>query len=204
MSSSKFNDKTPINHEGAECPYCGTVMCDMWESIPNDGDSEVIDCDCGNKFEVTTCITVDYRSNPLVCTTHSYGKYDWSKWSLDVKREWQEEHPPKGQYSRYRQCTNCDDGYEHQHEIIKPCGEDHQWEEEWSFWFPNDHSSEKENSWRVRHCKYHGRDATNYNRKDFTEVEIEQMKASGDYYIKDVGHLLSKRARNWFFDKETL
>jgi len=43
-SDKQFNDKTPINGEGAECPYCGSVHGDMWESSPNDGDTEIIEC----------------------------------------------------------------------------------------------------------------------------------------------------------------
>ena len=105
--NKQFNDKTPINGEGAECPYCGYVHGDMWESSPNDGDTEVIECGgCEKKFESSTCITVDYRTKPLECETHEYSDDDWASWfKIEPTDYGYDPKTPNLHYS-WRECSS--------------------------------------------------------------------------------------------------
>lgn len=135
MSDGQFKDKTPINSEGAECPYCGSVYGDMWESSPGDGDTEIIECECGKSFESTTCITVDYQTKPIECSEgHQYSDDDWSSWFKVGDDTWDSDESRPNLHHAHRDCMNCDDGNEWRHKDIEPCTEDsHEWSE-WCEW----------------------------------------------------------------------
>ena len=62
MSKYIYLDTQEIEDE-IKCPYCGVRLTSSYEVLENDGDSEIIECDCGKNFVAEKCITIDYRTS---------------------------------------------------------------------------------------------------------------------------------------------
>lgn len=58
---SKYEEN--LNDE-ITCPYCGDRFEDSWDTIAGDGETAVIDCDCGKKFTATCVLSIDYWGHP--------------------------------------------------------------------------------------------------------------------------------------------
>lgn len=50
-------------NDSVQCPYCGQKIKDLWEYNMNDGDTLIVECDCGKSFQIKCNVNTYYRVN---------------------------------------------------------------------------------------------------------------------------------------------
>ena len=46
------------------CPYCGNEKRNM-DHLGGDGEKDIIECECGNDYEIEMSVSVEYTSRPI-------------------------------------------------------------------------------------------------------------------------------------------
>ena len=78
----KFHEYESINTIGSSitCPYCGHEWDGSWEICPEEDEPVIVECECGKKFSVYKCITVDYRSHQNCALNNEAHEWEPAWW----------------------------------------------------------------------------------------------------------------------------